>query len=72
MQQRFLSAYKLPADAIRGEGYQSYIRLQMHTAEKDLAHALAIGPRVRSGDAVAGLVSQDMARIYQVVDAGRR
>jgi hypothetical protein len=51
---------------------QAYLRTNMHVAEKDLAHALALARE--AGVALPGtaLVSQLMARIYLVEDPGRR
>jgi len=72
MQQRFIASQKLPDDAASSEGYQSYVRLQMFTAEKDLDHALELGRRCGIVLPAAGVVSQDMARIYRVNDPGRR
>lgn len=72
MQQRFVASQQLPKEAIESDAFQDFIRLQMHTAEKDLAHALELGRRSGVVLPAAGVVSQDMARIYQVIDAGRR
>jgi len=46
--------------------------LQVNNAEKDLAHALELGRKCGIALPAAGLVSQDMARIYRVKDEGRR
>lgn len=72
MQQRFIASQKLPDDAVASEAYQRFVKLQMHTAEKDLDHALALGRKCGIALPTAGLVSQDMARIYRVVDERRR
>lgn len=37
MQERFVAGQKLPDEAAASEGYQSFVRIQMHSAEKDLA-----------------------------------
>lgn len=72
MQQRFVVNCAMPQEAVESDGFQSFIRLQMHTAEKDLAHALELGRKSGIALPAAGLVSQDMARIYRVNDDGRR
>ncbi len=72
MQERFLAMYKLPDAAIASDDFQSFSRLQMHTAEKDLDHALELARKCGLALPAAALVSQDMARIYRVEDAGRR
>ena len=72
MQQRFLASIEMPPEAAASDGFQDFVRLQMHTAEKDLAHALELGRKSGVALPAAGLVSQDMARIYRVIDDGRR
>ena len=72
MQLRFLGGQRLPAEAAAGDDYQSFVRIQMFNAEKDLAHALALGRKCGIALPAAGLVSQDMARLYRVEDRGRR
>ncbi len=72
MQERFLVLHRAPPEAVDSEGFQSFNRLQMHTAEKDLAHALELARECDLALPVTGLVSQDMARIYRVKDEGRR
>ncbi|MCR9092860.1 MAG: NAD(P)-dependent oxidoreductase [bacterium] len=72
MQQRFVLNCAMPQEAIESDDFQKFIRLQMHTAEKDLAHALELGRKSGIALPAAGLVSQEMARIYRVVDDGRR
>jgi 3-hydroxyisobutyrate dehydrogenase-like beta-hydroxyacid dehydrogenase len=44
----------------------------LHTAEKDLTWALQLARESGVSLPVSGLVSQLMARIYRVNDAGRR
>jgi hypothetical protein len=44
----------------------------MYTAEKDLAWALQLARKSELSMPVSGLVSQMMARLYGVEDAGRR
>ncbi len=72
MQQRFIAGQKLPDEAAASEGYQSFVKIQMFNAEKDLAHALQLGRSCGIALPAASLVSQDMARIYRVKDEGRR
>jgi 3-hydroxyisobutyrate dehydrogenase-like beta-hydroxyacid dehydrogenase len=72
MQQRFIASWKLPDEAAASEGFQSFVRIQMFNAEKDLAHALELGRKCGIALPAAGLVSQEMARIYRVNDPGRR
>ena len=72
MQQRFIAGQKLPDEASASEGLQSFLKIQMYNAEKDLDHALALGRKCGISLPAAGLVSQDMARIYRVLDETRR
>lgn len=72
MQQRFVASVAMPPEAVASDAFQDFIRMQMHTAEKDLAHALELGRKSGIALPAAGLVSQDMARIYRVIDDGRR
>jgi 3-hydroxyisobutyrate dehydrogenase-like beta-hydroxyacid dehydrogenase len=72
MQERFVGGIQLPDEAIASEAYQSFIKIQMFTAEKDLAHALELGRKCGIVMPAASVVSQDMARIYRVEDKGRR
>ena len=72
MQETFLATVRMPEEASASEQFQSFVTLQMHTAEKDLAHALELGRKSGIALPSAALVSQDMARIYRVKDEGRR
>lgn len=72
LQLRFLALHRMPDEAASSEDFQAFSRLQMHTAEKDLAHALELARKHGLALPTAGLVSQDMARIYRVKDDGRR
>ena len=72
MQETFLATVRMPEEAAASEQFQSFITLQMHTAEKDLAHALELGRKSGIALPSAALVSQDLARIYRVKDEGRR
>jgi len=68
----YLGAHKLPDEARRGEDMQRLLRGHMRTAEKDLAWALKLARDADVALPVGGLVSQMMARLYGVEDAGRR
>ena len=72
LQLRFLALHRMPDAAVSSEAFQAFSRLQMDTAEKDLAHALELARKHGLAMPTAGLVSQDMARIYRVKDEGRR
>lgn len=72
MQHRFIGGQEAPTAAVDDEDFQRFMRLQMATAEKDLAHALELGRKCGVALPAAALVSQDMARIYRVRDEGRR
>jgi 3-hydroxyisobutyrate dehydrogenase-like beta-hydroxyacid dehydrogenase len=72
MQQRFVAGQKLPDEAAASDAYQQFVGIQMYNAEKDLAHALELGRLCGIALPAAGLVAQDMARIYRVKDDGRR
>jgi len=72
MQERFVVGQKLPDEAAAGDAYQGFVKIQMFNAEKDLAHALELGRKCGIALPAAGVVSQDMARIYRVKDEGRR
>ena len=72
MQQRFIAGQKLPDEAAASDAYQDFVKIQMFNAEKDLAHALELARSCGIALPAAGVVSQDMARIYRVKDEGRR
>ena len=46
---QYMALHKAPEAARKSEGMQTYLRTNMHVAEKDLAHALALarGPAWR-------------------------
>ena len=69
---RFLTGHKMPPEMRADEGFQRYVRGHMQTAEKDLAWALALARTHDVSLPAAGLVSQMMARLYGVIDEGRR
>ncbi|MCP3983603.1 MAG: NAD(P)-dependent oxidoreductase [bacterium] len=72
LQLRFLALHRMPDEAASSEKFQAFSRLQMHTAEKDLAHALALAHEHGLSMPTAELVSQGMARIYRVKDEVER
>jgi 3-hydroxyisobutyrate dehydrogenase-like beta-hydroxyacid dehydrogenase len=69
---QFLALHKAPEAARKSDAMQSYLRLQMNTAEKDLAWALKLAKQGGVSLPGAALASQIMARVYAVEDAGRR
>jgi 3-hydroxyisobutyrate dehydrogenase len=68
----YLGGVKLPEEARKSEGVQALMRGHMNIAEKDLAWALQLARDAGVSLPVGGLVSQLMARLYGVEDAGRR
>lgn len=68
----YLALHKAPDAARASESMQALLRGHMHVAEKDLAWALALARDAGVTLPVGGLVSQLMARLYGVVDEGRR
>ena len=68
----YSAVHKVPDAARKSEDMQSSLRGNMHVAEKDLAHALALAREAGVSLPGAALVSQLMARIYGVEDPGRR
>jgi len=68
----YLALHKAPAAARASDSMQEMLRGHMHVAEKDLAWALELARRAGVALPVGGLVAQLMARLYGVVDAGRR
>ena len=68
----YLALHKAPDAARASDSMQEMLRGHMHVAEKDLAWALALARRAGVSMPVGGLVSQLMARLYAVVDEGRR
>jgi 3-hydroxyisobutyrate dehydrogenase len=68
----YLGGQKLPEPALKSDAYQTYVRAQMHNAEKDLACALDLAREAGVSLPGAALVSQMMARIYLVDDPKRR
>jgi 3-hydroxyisobutyrate dehydrogenase-like beta-hydroxyacid dehydrogenase len=68
----YLAAHKLPEEARKSEGFQALMRSHMNIAEKDLAWALQLARKSGVALPVGSLVSQSMARLYNVDDEGRR
>lgn len=68
----YLAAHKAPEAARESENLQTLMSRFMHIAEKDLAWALKMARSAGVSLPVGGLVSQMMARLYGVNDAGRR
>jgi 3-hydroxyisobutyrate dehydrogenase len=68
----YLGSHKLPEAALKSDAYQSYVKTQMHNAEKDLACALDLAREAGVALPGAALVSQLMVRIYLIDDPKRR
>ncbi len=68
----FLATHKVPEETVNDEGYQDLMRGYMKIAEKDLAWALELARKSDVSLPVGSLVSQSMARIYNVNDPKRR
>jgi 3-hydroxyisobutyrate dehydrogenase len=69
---QYMALHKAPEAARKSEDMQAYLRTNMHVAEKDLAHALALAREAGVALPGAALVGQLMARIYLVEDPRRR
>jgi len=65
---QYLSVNKLPKEALRAEGLQSYLRSRMEIAQKDLGLALEMAQENGIAMPVTGLVKQVIARVYSVFD----
>lgn len=68
----YLALHKMPDETRHSEAMQAALRGFMQVAEKDLAWALELARTSGVALPVGGLVSQLMARLYGVGDAGRR
>lgn len=68
----YLATHKVPEEARTSEGFQTLMRGHMAIAEKDLAWALQLARQSGVALPVGSLVSQLMARLYNVDDDGRR
>ncbi len=68
----YLAGHKLPEETRKSEGFQALMRSHMKIAEKDLAWALQLARQSGVALPVGSLVSQSMARLYNVDDEWRR
>lgn len=68
----YLAGHKLPEETRKSEGFQVLMRSHMKIAEKDLAWALQLARQSGVALPVGSLVSQSMARLYNVDDEWRR
>jgi len=69
---QYLVSHKVPEDVRTSDGFQALMRSHMHIAEKDLAWALQLARKSGVALPVGSLVSQSMARLYNVDDDRRR
>jgi 3-hydroxyisobutyrate dehydrogenase-like beta-hydroxyacid dehydrogenase len=69
---QYLSPYKMPEEAFRSEGLQTYMRGRMEIAKKDLGLALQMGQENGIAMPVTGLVAQLLAKVYGVYDDALR
>jgi len=65
---QYLSPYKMPKEAFRSDGLQSYLRGRMEIAQKDLGLALQMAHENGIAMPVTGLVAQLLAKVYGVYD----
>jgi 3-hydroxyisobutyrate dehydrogenase len=72
MMVQFLGSHKIPEPARSSDGFQALMQGHMKIAEKDLAWALQLARKSGVALPVGGLVSQSMARLYNVDDENRR
>jgi 3-hydroxyisobutyrate dehydrogenase len=68
----YLAGHKVPEEVRKSDGFQSLMRNHMTIAEKDLAWALQLARQAGVALPVGALVSQSMARLYNVEDEFRR
>jgi 3-hydroxyisobutyrate dehydrogenase len=68
----YLVSHKVPDEVKSSDGFQGLMRNHMKIAEKDLAWALQLARKAGVALPVGGLVSQSMARLYNVEDEWRR
>ncbi|MFT5443655.1 MAG: 3-hydroxyisobutyrate dehydrogenase [Myxococcota bacterium] len=68
----YLGSHKLPEEVVSTEGFQGLMKNHMNIAEKDLAWALQLARKSGVALPVGSLVSQSMARLYNVDDKWRR
>jgi 3-hydroxyisobutyrate dehydrogenase-like beta-hydroxyacid dehydrogenase len=69
---QYLSPYKMPDEARRSDGLQSYLRGRMEIAQKDLGLALQMAQDHGVALPVTGLVTQLLAKVYGVYDDALR
>lgn len=69
---QYLAGHKVPEEARMSDGFQALMRGHMNVAEKDLAWVLKLAREAEIALPGAGLLSQSMARLYNVEDPGRR
>ena len=67
----YLAVHKVPEEARRSEGFQALMRNHANIAEKDLAWALQLARKSGVALPVGSLVSQSMARLYNLADEWR-
>jgi 3-hydroxyisobutyrate dehydrogenase len=65
---QYLSPYKMPKEAFRSDGLQTYLRGRMEIAQKDLGLALQMAHDHGIAMPVTGLVAQLLAKVYGVYD----
>lgn len=68
----FMGGHKVPAEVRDSDGFQALMRGHLSVAEKDLAWVLKLARQAGIALPVSALVSQSMARFYNVIDARRR
>ncbi len=68
----YLATHKVPEEVRTSDAFQGLMRNHMTLAEKDLAWALQLARKSGVALPVGSLVSQSMARLYNVEDEGRR
>jgi len=68
----YLMGHEVPDEVKSSEGFRTLMRSHMRIAEKDLAWALELARKAGVALPVGGLVSQSMARLYNVEDEWRR
>jgi 3-hydroxyisobutyrate dehydrogenase len=68
----YLAGHKVPEEVRSSDGFQALMRNHMNIAEKDLAWALQLARKAGVALPVGALVSQSMARLYNVDDERRR
>lgn len=65
---QYLSVHKLPDETRRSDDLQDLLRSRMEIAQKDLGHALTMAREHGVSLPVTGLVTQILARVYNVYD----